>query len=222
MSVPDLPNPPNPKRRWYQYRLRTLMIAVTLAAVGASWFAVKMQRARRQRELVEMVRKIGGFEEYEYERDAEGEFLPNAEPHGPLWLNRLLGVDFFNHVIFLGVTITKGADVARIGELTRLRRLNLSGKEITDSGLAHIKTLTQLYYLSIIDSGVTNNGLQHLQGLSHLSFLIIENAKITDAGLEQLKGMTQLRTLFLGETKVTDEGIKVLQKALPDCEIMRW
>ena len=35
-----------PKRRWYQYRLRTLLVLVVLASIGMSWFAVKLQQVQ--------------------------------------------------------------------------------------------------------------------------------------------------------------------------------
>ena len=40
------------KLRWYQYSLRTLLIVMVLASFGLSWFAVKLQQARRQRAVV--------------------------------------------------------------------------------------------------------------------------------------------------------------------------
>jgi hypothetical protein len=53
---------PKPTCRWFQYSLRTLMIIVTLFAIACSWFAVKMQQARRQREAVGRVQVQGaGF-----------------------------------------------------------------------------------------------------------------------------------------------------------------
>jgi len=51
---------PRARRRWYQYSLRTLLLVMLLASVGISWFAVKMQRARKQREAVEAIRGLGG------------------------------------------------------------------------------------------------------------------------------------------------------------------
>jgi hypothetical protein len=36
----EQPANPKPKRRWYQYSLRTLLICVTLFAVACSWFAI--------------------------------------------------------------------------------------------------------------------------------------------------------------------------------------
>ena len=43
---------PEPRRRWYQYNLRSLLVLTLLVSVGMSWVAVRMQRARRQKEAV--------------------------------------------------------------------------------------------------------------------------------------------------------------------------
>jgi hypothetical protein len=51
---------PKPKRRWYQYSLRTLLIAVTLFAIPCGWLAVKMQEKRREWEVVAEIEKLGG------------------------------------------------------------------------------------------------------------------------------------------------------------------
>ena len=55
----DQPTNLKPKRRWYQYSLRTLLIFVTLFAVACSWFTVKLNQARKQREAVEALTKLG-------------------------------------------------------------------------------------------------------------------------------------------------------------------
>ncbi len=43
--------PPKPKRRWYQFRLKTLLIAVTVAAFGC-WVQYRRLRARENRDRV--------------------------------------------------------------------------------------------------------------------------------------------------------------------------
>ena len=50
MSVEE-PQPavPKPELRWYQYRLRTLLVALTLASVGMSWFTASRQWAEQRR-----------------------------------------------------------------------------------------------------------------------------------------------------------------------------
>ena len=45
--------------------------------------------------------------------------------------------------------------------------------------------------------------------------------KITDAGLVHLKGMTNLQDLALGGANITESGVAELQKALPNCVIIR-
>ncbi len=50
MSIEE-PHPavPKPRLRWYQYRLKTLLLAVTLASVGMSWFTTSRQWAEERR-----------------------------------------------------------------------------------------------------------------------------------------------------------------------------
>ena len=95
--------PPKPQRRWFQFRLRTLMVFVTLCAVACSWFAVRWRRAEKQREAVEAIREAGGNVRYEYEFAADGRTIQRTEPPAPAWLVKLLGVDFFFDVV--GVTV---------------------------------------------------------------------------------------------------------------------
>ena len=63
----------------------------------------------------------------------------------------------------------------------------------------------------------------HLKGLTNLEGLGLRGCeKIADAGLIHLKGLTELQTLdLIGCEKITDSGVAELQKALPNCEIIR-
>ena len=76
---------PKPKRRWFQYSLQTLLVFVTLCAIPCSWYAVKMNRVKRQREAVEAIEKLGGRVEW-------------SKPSGPAWLRKLLPDEFFQSV----------------------------------------------------------------------------------------------------------------------------
>ena len=90
--------------RWFQYSLRTLLLVMLMASVGMSWFAVKMQWVRRQREAVEVITRLGGFVTYDWRSDGSG-----LEPPGPAWLRNLLGEDFFGEVV--EVLLAHHADV---------------------------------------------------------------------------------------------------------------
>src|SRR5215475_8806822 len=78
----------NPKRRWFRYSLRTLLVFVTLASAGFGWLGYKVRQAKRQQDTILAIMKLGGTVIYDYEY--EGAPLP-----GPKWLRDLIGVDFF-------------------------------------------------------------------------------------------------------------------------------
>jgi hypothetical protein len=189
--------PPNPttRRRWLQFSLRTLMVLVLLASVAMSWLAVKMQRAKRQREAANRIVKLGGSVTYDYEVDASGQRIPNTNAPGPTWLRRLLGQDFFADVV----------------------QANLDSTEVTDAELEFLNGLPRLRWLNLFNTQVTDAGLKHLEPLGYLQRLELGGAsQITDAGLEHLEGLHELWAVYLGGTQVTEEGEKRLQQALPN------
>ncbi len=74
------------------------MLSVAVCALPLSWFSVRAQRARKQREAVTWIQKLGGSVAYGYQRDDNGRPIPNAEPPGPKWLMKQLGIDFFDEL----------------------------------------------------------------------------------------------------------------------------
>lgn len=92
-----------PKRRGFQFRLRTLLIAVLLLALPLSWFAMRMEKAHRQREAVEAIRRMGGVTFFVGEATPPpvGRSVLDMRPY-PAWLRKWLGDDFFDEVA--GVT----------------------------------------------------------------------------------------------------------------------
>jgi Leucine rich repeat len=239
----DKPTSQKSKRRWHQYSLRTLMIIVTLFAVACSWFTVQMQQAKRQREAVEALIKLGGFVGYDYETNSDGFMrIRGVKPPGPEWLRRLLGDDFFNNVVYVNLTgsdvttdmrnilVSQGSighpslEVTKTGleqleKLKQLRTLRLSKTQITDDGLEHLVELKQLITLFLDETNITDTGLKNLKGLKQLRYLYLNGTQVTDNGLEQLKGLNRLHNLELGNTKITDAGM-VRLKGLTQLRIL--
>jgi Leucine-rich repeat (LRR) protein len=225
---------PKPKCRWFQFRLRTLLVLVTLCAIPCSWLGVKMRQARRQRDAVAAIKKLGGVVVW-------------SKPAGPRWLREILGDDFFKDVFYVGAVGSEVTDVGLnyLDGLSRLQELDLSNTRLPDAGLERLTGLSQLQVLCIGGTKITDAGLEHLTGLSQLQVLFVGGTKITDAGLEHLKGLGRLRELGLGGTQVTDAGlehlralsqlqrlylfgcevtdagVKRLLQAVPKCEIRR-
>lgn len=193
-----------PKRRWYQFSLRTLLVFMLLFSIGMSWFAVKLQQARKQREIVQVITELGGGVSYDYGLEAfPSPTSGRRKLPQPLWLVRLLGRDFFvdvDGVHFYDNVDPKDFDALfeQLKQLPELRRLVIRNSPVTDAELEHLKGLTSLKRLSLVD------------------------ALVTDAGLEHLKGLTKLKFLELRRTDVSDKGAEELRQALPNCKIECW
>jgi hypothetical protein len=209
------------KLRWYQFSLRTLLIVVTLFAVACSWFAVKMNQARKQKKAVDAIRKVGGAIFYDYWTEGQARLETHPEPLEPHWLQQLIGEDFFHNVTYVHLGGEKVSDqnLEHLKVLDQVEDLILDDSHITDAGLDDIKGLKQLIRLSLVNTQVTDAGLLSLEGLEKLRFLSLSRTAITDAGLEHLKGLRRLKRLDVTNTKVTDARASTLASALPNCKI---
>jgi hypothetical protein len=105
--------------RWrFQFSIRSLLVLTIAAAVPSSWLEVEVRKAREQQEAVETIMKLGRFVvmAYDYQLNASGNFLRNAQVPGPSWLRKLLGDDFFRAAV----------------------HLDLENRKITDAGLPQL------------------------------------------------------------------------------------
>jgi len=184
---------PKPKRRWFQFRLRTLFVLVVVAAAPCVWLKAKLDRKQKERVAIAEIESLGGFVLYDWENaDQEG-------PPGPAWLRRLFGDDFFARMIWS----------------------DICGQEVTDGSLVYLDPLADLEFVDLSGAEkITDNGLCHLKALSHLRALVL-GAGVTDQAVGHLKELTQLRELIVEDSSVTDAGVAELQKALPNCKILR-
>ncbi len=64
VPLPRLPNALRPKRRWFQYTLRTLLLLMTACAV---WMGRYVHRARLQKRSVAAIREYGGWVRYDFQ-----------------------------------------------------------------------------------------------------------------------------------------------------------
>ena len=147
-----------PKRRWFQFRLRTLLIVVLVLSLPLSWFGARLRKARRQRETVEEIRQAGSTAHYDWER--MGGMKPSHSR-----LHSFLGDDFFEKVVrvdldgthvFVTDTMLKHLDLRRLPYLQDLRFWNT---QVTDGGLQHLEDLTGLRSLHLCGTQITDVGM---------------------------------------------------------------
>ena len=215
----NTPMTPKPKRRWFQYSLRTLFVAIAVLGV---WLAMVTSAARRQQSIVARLSKLNANVAYEFQFDAKGDWDFDAVPPGPKWLREMVGQDYFSDVVYVdcgnGNLGDAGSQLLR--GLKRLRKLHISNAPLTDAGLQPLRELKELKTLDLIGAHITDAGLECLEGLGQLHELSLQGTGVTDAGLEHLSGLSQLRELDLSEDSITDVGLEHL-KVLKQLQVLR-
>lgn len=191
----------NPRRRWLQFSLRSLLVALTLFGILLGGW---VNRATRQREAVAAIRAAHGEVGYDYQRTQYSYSIEQAG--APDRLSNWLGIDYFHSVVViaLGGSLTPAAtfndDVrAKIGDLSRTEILRL-GPGVTDSNLASIEGLRNVRYLTIQSPQLTDAGLIHLASLKRLLQVEIFDSRITGSGLKFLQS-TDVQHLDLRKTQ---------------------
>ncbi|QDS87520.1 Leucine Rich repeats (2 copies) [Rosistilla ulvae] len=106
-----------------------------------------------------------------------------------------------------------------LGELTKLKKLNLWRVNLTDAGIEPLNTLVNMEWLNLDNTRLTDAGMPYLSGMSKLLFLHLGSTLITDAGLDPLKNLKSLEDLKVTRTAVTQEGVDALKPSLPNTDI---
>jgi hypothetical protein len=206
------------RTRWFQFRLRTLMLLMLLASLGLSWLRIEMTKAQRRQEAVSAIQSLGGEVLYDYQGKTSGSAPPTTPPSPPqTWLHKLFGRDLFDRVLSVHFYSCPGrpgigdADLMpHLEPLSDLRDVNLCDTNITNQGLRCLENHQDLRSLDLASTKINEGDLDHLTGL-RLRRLSLFGTRASDAGLKSLKDMQSLRELNLHGTRVTDAGLTSLQ-----------
>jgi len=212
------------KRRWFQFRLRTVFLVLTAACV---WLGLQIDAAHRQKKAVARIVQVGGTVAYDYEivpgplGVPGGDIDKTLEPLAPSWLRGLMGEDLFRSAAvsgFDGKTITN-FDLEQLGKLPQLISVGLSNVKIADSAisserefgdcdLAALGGLAHLQLVGISRTEIDGSGIGYLAGSKeHLTALFLSSNPISDAGSEQIGKLTRLVWLDLSDTSISDSGL---------------
>ena len=202
-----------PKRRWFQFSLKTLCAALVVASVTFGIWKRCIEPAEQQRAIVRRVESVGGAVGYAEPPKSESPLVHKCRD--------LLPRDYFDMVVHidLGSSQLQGNsnvvddDVLRgFGHLKMLETVTLDLTSVTDDGLEQLRSLINLQKLNISGTPVTDAGLKHLERLSRLEELDLNSTAVTDAGLIHLRNLHELRKLVLYRTSVGDSGLIYLRE----------
>ena len=194
-------NSPKPKRRWYRFSLKTLLVVMTVATVAfGGWVQYRRQRAQVNRERVAAVEEaVAAIEQLDGVILFESEFgttvmeLDTAykeRRRSQTWLERQFSDPG-------GPDDPVGTKITYVSFKSLGPAYGFDDPIVTDAGLKCLNALTNLETVGLDGTNITDAGLEHLKGLNNLKTLYLNDTKVTDAGLEHLKGLTELEYLNL-------------------------
>ncbi len=193
------------KLRFFQFRLRTLLLAVPLVAFACAKIAAWHNDYLAERQSLESVSgAIGPFFV-----ECEVQWKP---PHWmPECLLKLGLQNWFAHVVAVRGRVD--SDVLKfLGNFNRLQKLDCAAEKNSD--FAPLTRLSQLSELRIEGDGVTRECLKQLAALPRLRKLAIVGALLDDAALAELNGLASLEELEVNEqaAQILDlHGLKELR-----------
>jgi len=165
------------RRRWWQFRLRTLLLMLTLISVGLALMGIPLAEHYREQRIVAPIEADGGRVSQRFASRLGSSVLSMAVGSRPYM--RVRSIENAN--------ATPIENLQRLDELHHLSSLALRGVTLSDENLKDIARIPSLKSLDISGSTVTDAGLQHLRGHKELSRLNVAGTPISDAALEQLE-----------------------------------
>ena len=186
-------------RRLLQFRLRGVLIAITLCALAFTWARHRLESYRRQHEIFAAI--------------SSRAIYIGTIPGSPAWLRPFADSTTFSdigHLSFQGQHPFTDAEMETLSHLPRLHRLSLHGTRITNAGLKHLSNLQELDTLSLKSTEISDEGLVHLSGLQNLTTLQLSNSKVSRRGAKALSELRGLEVLELGDVQLEDDDIRRL------------
>jgi hypothetical protein len=192
------------KRQWWQFSIRSLLIATALFAFIIGTF---MHRVRTQKQAVAEICGLGG--RVSYESNWVGHILPNS-------IGKVLGEDACANVVSVGLlhrTVNRrmvtptDVELERvihaISRLPHVTRLELHTLNLQDGNLARLAPLRSriedLAINELFHGELRGNKLDHLEGWTQLRSLTILSSGLDETlNLQPLASLPNLTHLSIG------------------------
>ncbi len=184
--------------RWLRVSLRSLLVVLTLLAVGLGWFA---NYAHKRTTAFAKIEEAGG----------EIQMAPTK----PTLLEQWFGSEIFGSVYRIDLRQGKervdNSLLEHLGNLTELQQLDLSYAHVDDAGVQHIAELplTELWLQS---TKITDASAATLSQMPTLVDLQLNSTDLSNQFLESLEPLPNLRELGMRGTKVTGEGMAFMPR----------
>ncbi len=227
-----------PRRRWFQFRLRTLLVLMFLFCLVVGGLVVPpMQRARKQRTVADAIERLGGSVTWSsgnrarqalgsvwlrrllgYDDSAQkASFVFSKYPmehlavesRGPAWLRKLPGYDLFAQPT--SVVIYNNAAIEYLAELPHILKLQLGGGWSDKTDLEYLDEMSRTEETFCQDMHFPSDVMSKLNKPSRRQIPSVDNTPVTGTELKHIQGLTRLQSLDLRGAQVNDAELEHLK-----------
>jgi hypothetical protein len=219
-SAPDLalartPAPPKRRGGLLRFSLRSLLVVVTLLAVGLAGFWHWREAKRREEAAANWLLDHGA---------SVGWFDGRPMSERPLWVQRVglvLPEECLRTVYYVDFPEdTTDAELQILRDLPNLTQVNVNeAASITPAGLVLLAELPRLEVLYLKKTSAGDEGLAHARNLHGLKEIWVEYTGITDASIPWIASNPGLTHLDLDGAHITDQSAPLLAR-LQNLEVL--
>jgi hypothetical protein len=211
-------------RRFFQFRLRTVMVFAAALSVGLAWFATRLHRGRQQRPVVEAIEQAGGrvWVVGELERkDAKALRLASLRSGGgPMFDSQRPDKAVLEQMVedvkagdAVCIAFTNGAMMNVLDE-DGSTRPSIYGQESQLAGIGWVLHVDSRDPWSLRSrrpaADLQPFDYSSLAAFPDLQVLDLGTRLVEDDGLGQIARAAKLRALLARRAGVTDEGLAVI------------
>lgn len=182
-----------------QYRLRTLLLAVTCLA---ALLAYRSNHAHRHAQAIAVI------------REARGHCYPGPKlTHVQRWLGWLVSSHAGEPIARVDLRKARVSEalLAELPVLAEMERLAMGGA-LPETWPLYVSRLWRLRQLELRDTSVHDHDLDMLRSWPQLQVLVLENTEITEVALRAVGDCHGLTHLVLDESTVRDRDVLALAK----------
>jgi len=228
--------------RYLRFRLRTLIVAFTLASLLLGTVGVELLNAHRSRLLYEQLDDVPQYDYLFCELFFEPRcILGRRVDEIPIWnqLTKFLDEPFLRkrvvclqarrpitdeqlaqipgtlpceHLALHDCSKVTGAGLAEICRIPSLQRLYLNDLDVSGEGLSQLSEAKRLRMLALRGSVFNDSTVALIHELSSVNELQLVGTSISDEGLRSIAEMPNLSSLFVSISPITDSQVGVISE----------